>query len=211
MLSIPFYPNTKDNSHCVQACLKMALKYYFPKKTYSLTKLDNATNHKSNQWDTITMLFLASLHFQVQYYASFNNKKFAEQGETYLKTIWSTEVFKEQKKHSNFKREQNLIKKELKDTKITSHNRPATMSDIKRLFAKHYTVFAAINPYTLDGDKGYSSHLVVITAINSKTITFHDPGIPPIKNRVSTLADFKRGLCYPDKESATIIAFKPTS
>jgi len=99
----------------------------------------------------------------------------------------------------------------LKDSRIVSHNRPATVPDIKELFKKHYTVFAAINPYALDGDPGYDSHLVVITDINSKKITFHDPGLPPIKNRVSTLADFKRGLCYPDKESATIIAFKPIS
>jgi len=211
MLPIPFYPNTKDNSHCVQACLKMALKYYFPERNYGFAMLDKATNHKNNQWtwDTITMLFLASLNFQVQYYASFNNKKFAEQGEKYLKAIWSSEVFKEQKKHSNFKQEQNLIKKELKNSKITSYDRPATMTDVKRLFTKHYTIFAAINPYILDREKGYSSHLVVITAINSKTITFHDPGIPPIKNRIATLTAFKKGLCYPDKESATIIAFKP--
>jgi len=136
-------------------------------------------------------------------------KNSLRQGEKYLKAIWSPEVFKEQKKHSNFKQEQALIKKELQESRIIFHNRPATMADIKRLFTKHYTIFAAINPYVLDGDKGYSSHLVVITEINSKTITFHDPGIPPVKNRIATLAAFKKGLCYPDKEAATIIAFKP--
>jgi len=38
-MEISFFKNT-DNFHCMQACMKMILKYYFPKKTLYFKQID---------------------------------------------------------------------------------------------------------------------------------------------------------------------------
>ena len=38
--NVPFFPNTADNTHCLQAVLKMILKYFEPQKDYSFEELN---------------------------------------------------------------------------------------------------------------------------------------------------------------------------
>jgi len=47
---VPFYPNTEDNTHCLQACLKMVLKYFIQEKEYSYEDLDRVTAKVPGLW-----------------------------------------------------------------------------------------------------------------------------------------------------------------
>jgi hypothetical protein len=38
-IEMPFYPNTKDNTHCCQAALRSILKKIYPRKNFSYKKL----------------------------------------------------------------------------------------------------------------------------------------------------------------------------
>lgn len=48
--NIPFYSNTSDDTHCLQACLKMLLKYFYPNEEYSWEELDKLTGKKEGMW-----------------------------------------------------------------------------------------------------------------------------------------------------------------
>ncbi len=210
MLSIPFYKNLKDNSHCFQSCLKMLLKYYFPKKQYSFSYLDKKTSHKKNKWtwNSAPLLFLEKLGFTTINIENFDYKQFAQFGDEYLKMLFTEEIFKEQKKYSDLKKERLLAKKLIKNKKINLQRRYAQFNELAKLFKKKYLLLVPINAMVLDKKNGYSSHIVLITDINKKQIIFHDPGLPPYKNRIVTTQSFKKAMQYPYKEAASIIAIK---
>jgi len=196
MLSIPFYPNTKDNLHCSQACLKMILKYLFPNRNYSFSYLDKVTYHQKGKWtwDSALLIFLSSLGLEVIYIADFDFSKFAKFGEDYLKRIWDKKTFEIQKKYSNLSQERLLARQLIGNKKIKLIKKYPSLRDFKNLFKRGYLLLAAINPYALSKEDNYASHLVVILDITKKTIVFHDPGLPPIKNRRVFLKNFKRVL-----------------
>jgi len=208
--NIPFFPNTPDDTHCFQACLKSILKFYFPKKEYSFSYLDRVTAHKKGKWtwDTAGLLFLQKKGFSVTSIADFSYKKFIKNGEKYLKEIWTEEIFYTQKKFSDLKNEQYLAKK-LSDSKdIKLIERPATISDIKKLFNNGWIVMPSINPFVINNKKDYANHIIIITNLNDKMITFHDSGLPPLPNRKIPLTKFLKAFYYPDKESGSLIAIK---
>jgi len=210
MLTIPFYPNTKDDTHCVQACLKSILKFYFPKKDYSFAYLDKVSAHKKSKgtWHSAFFLFLVKNGFEVINIEDFDYKKFSKYGENFLKKNWPEEMFLTQKKFSDLKNEQKLAGKLVQNKKVILKMKPAMLHDIRLLFKKGYILLSVVNPYVLEKTKGYISHLVVITGLSKKTITFHDPGLPPLKNRKTSLKLFLRAMRYPSKESANLIAVK---
>jgi hypothetical protein len=140
------------------------------------------------------MLFLACLNFKVIYIADFDFYKFATLGEKYLAKIWSKDVYETQKKFSDFKQEQKLSRLVIKNRKIKLIKKNPTIDDINSLYKKGYLLLVSINPYSLDRLKGYASHLVVITNLTSKMITFHDPGLPPRPNRRVFNKNFEKAM-----------------
>jgi hypothetical protein len=196
MFKIPFYKNTKDNLHCVQACLKSVLKYYFSDQTYSFKYLDKVTHHQKNKWtwDIAMMLFLVRLNFEVIYMADFDFYKFAVLGEKYLRNLWSHKVYETQKRFSDFKQEQKLAKLLIKNKKVKLIKKYPNIKDLKLLYNKEYIILVSINPYRLEKEKGYASHLVIVTNLTKKTITFHDPGLPPHPNRKILIKTFSKAL-----------------
>lgn len=210
MLNIPFYKNLKDDCHCFQACLKMLLKYTFPDESYSYEKLNKLTSHGRNQWtwNTAGLIFLAKKGFEIVSIENFDHKQFAEFGNEYLRMIWSNEIFEEQKKHSNFKKEREWSRLFVKNKTIKHLRRPTTFSEIEKFFQKGYIVLVTITPFRSGKKMEYGRHIVVITDINKKTVTFHDPGLPPYENRVISRKDFQEALYFPYKEIASLIAVR---
>lgn len=211
MINIPFYANQKDDRHCFQSCLKMILKYYFPQNNYSFNYLDKVTAHKKYKWtwDTAGMLFLSEMKLGVILIDIFDYNKFAKIGEKYLMAIWPKEIFIAQKQFSDFRQEQKLAKKIIKyinDKKIKYLRRYVTFNDLLVLSQKGYLIIVTINPLVVLKKRGYGSHSVLITNVDKKNITFHDPGLPPFKNKKVPKRLFMKALGYPHKESAALIA-----
>lgn len=214
MLQIPFYQNLKDDTHCVQACLKSILKFYFPQKHYSFKFLDKVTVHKEGKWtwNSGMLLFLAKLGFEVVNIEDFSYREFAELGEKYLRRIWTDEVLAAQTKFSDIANERKLAKQLVEfvrtSKRLSLMERPAHLRDIRTMFRKGYILLCPLNPYVLDSREGYAGHVVVVTDVQRKTIMFHDPGLPPDKNRTASIALFIKAMCYASKDSARFIAVR---
>ncbi|MEW5805384.1 MAG: peptidase C39 family protein [Patescibacteria group bacterium] len=209
-LSIPFYSNTKDGLHCFQACLKSILKYYFPSKSYSFGHLDKVTAHKKGKytWDFAALLFLADLGFEVIYITPFDLKEFSLKGEKFLKSVWTDEVYQDQKKYSDFKQEQKLAKKLIKDKGISIKRRSTRISDIRKLFSRGFLLMVPVNSLVFEGIKGYYPHIVLINGITKYFIYFHDSGNPPHPNCKASIKKFWRAASYPDNSSVDLIAVR---
>lgn len=189
-----FYKNLKDDLHCFQAALLIVLSVYFPKKKYSYKEIDKISGFKKGAatWDSMALYWLAKKGFDVVRISSFDYKRFAKDGEAYLKWFWRPDVYEWQEKVSDFKKEQKAAKKLLPYVNFKHKN--ATVEEIEDLWAKHYSIIASVNPRILDNKKGYSSHSVVVTNMDASTITFHDPGLPPQENRKVTHRLFQKAL-----------------
>jgi hypothetical protein len=198
MLHIPFYPNSKDNSHCYQAVLKMVLKYYYPKETYSFDRLNAATNHRTGlwTWNSAGLMYLATRGSEVLNIENFDYAKFGHKGATYLRSIWSNDVYKVQREHCDLKTEKSFALRLSRHPKVKLLQRRATINDIRRLVTSGYLVMPTINPRVLDHMKGYSSHLVLVTNITAKYIWFHDPGLPSAPNRKVSIALFRKAFAW---------------
>lgn len=209
-MHIPFYPNTKDNMHCMQACLKSVLKYYFPKKKYSYRYLDVVTAHQPRRltWNSAAAVFLLNAGFEVMIIEDFSYASFARFGQRHLKKVWPVEMFRYQKKYSHLKQEQILAEKLVTDRRMTLTERPATIRDVRSLVARGYLVICFINPYVLCGQTDYGSHSVLVTRLTKDTVTFHDPGLPPKKNKTVPLKLFLQAMRYPYPASASIMAMR---
>ena len=209
-LNISFYPNTKDGFHCVQACLKSVLKFYFPRKDFSFKYLGKVTAHRRNKltWDFAMLLFLLKKGFDIIYVTKFNYKKFAKQGEKYLQSLWRDDVYQYQKKYSDLKEERKFATSLAKSKRIKYYQRAAKLSDFRNLFKGEYLIMASINPFVLDGEDEYGSHLVLITNITKNFIYFHDPGNPPIPNRKASIKKFWKAASYPNNNSVDLIAVR---
>lgn len=195
-IKIPFHKNLKDDLHCFQACLKMVLSFFVPKKNFTYKKLDEITGHKKGKWtwDTMTKLWLAKHNFLVIKISNFDYRKFAILGEKYLKKFWVSTVYETQKQMSDLKYEQYLSKKILSSRNIKLIKRRAKVKDIEKYFNQEFMIVALINPYILKRQKDYSSHSVVITGINKKFVIFHESGLPAKKNKKAPLKLFNKAL-----------------
>ena len=81
-LKIPFYANLKDDNHCLQACFKMVLKYYFPKRNYSFKELDKVSQHISGKWtwQGAFLLVLYKMGFEIVNIDAFDLKSSQQWG-----------------------------------------------------------------------------------------------------------------------------------
>jgi hypothetical protein len=188
----------------------MILKYYFPKKNYSFKKLDKLSKHVKGKWtwQGASLLVLSKMGFDVVNIENLDYKRLAKDGDKYLKNIWSEEVFNIQNQFSDLKQEQKIAQRMLKDKRFKLINREASFRDIEKYFNEGYMVVVSVNPCVFERKKCYSSHLVLVTDIDSRIITFHDPGLPPVKNKKVSRKLFEKAMTKPWKEDTNLIAVR---
>lgn len=207
-LAIPFYSNTPDDTHCFQACLKMALKYFLPNRDFSWRELDKMSAKKKNlwTWPIAAILNLKKLGFDIIVIENFNYERFANEGEDYLIEKYGKEVAEAQIKHSDIAQERKFARKLIKEFKLIE--RPAKFTEIKKLISQGYIIICNVNSRILNNKKGYSGHFVVIVGIQDKKIIFHDPGLPASPNRDVSKKTFEKAWAYPSEDAKNIIALK---
>lgn len=206
--SIPFYGNSTDNTHCFQAAIRMVLKHFLPKEEFPYDKLDIISKKIKGKgtWPTATMLWLKENGFEIVDIEEFDYQKFIKEGENYLRHAYGDEVADVQIKYSDIDQERKLAREFLK--KVSFENRESKIEDISKLMKKGYLLILNVNSNALNNEKGYAGHFVVVTGINNKTITIHDPGLPPTENRIINLTTFEKAWAYPDSSAKNIIAIR---
>jgi hypothetical protein len=204
----PFFGNTRDNTHCFQACMRMVLKYYLPKKNFTWKELEKLSAKKKGKWtwSTQMLLNLKKMGFDVVTMDTFDIDAFIERGGEFLIEAWGKEVGEAQIKHSDIAQERRLFKK-LKKEIVTERYAP-TMSDIRMLLKKGYLVKCTVNSSALNKRKGYAGHGVLVYGIDKSHVYLHDPGLPPHPHRKVTRALFKKAWMYPQDGDQALVAMR---
>lgn len=205
---IKFFPNTPDNTHCFQACLKMILKYYFPNEDYSWENLDRISAKTEGlwTWPMAGLVWLSDKGVEVKNIEAFDYKMFSKKGSDYLIEAFGKEVGESQVEHSDIRREVIIAKEFIKKIKI--EKRIPEIKDIQVLIKNDYLVMCNVNGMILNNKKGYSGHFILIKAFNDSGFIVNDPGLPEFEDRFVFFELFDKAWSYPDKKARDIKAFK---
>lgn len=208
MKNVPFFSNTDDDTHCVQAVFRMALKYFLPKSDFSWQELDRMSKKqpaKGTWWFPMIAEF-KKLGINSTYIEAFDYQKYFVEGDSYLEAFYGKETATWFATKSNIKDVRNLIPEFLSGTDLI--NRPATLTDIIDLLDDGWLVGAEINTKILLGQPGFNGHMVLIYDHKDNDFIVHDPGLPARPHRPIDKQKFSQSWMYSGPEKAALVAFK---
>lgn len=205
---VPFFGNAKDDTHCVQAVLKMVLKYFLPKRNFDWKELDRISKKERNlgTWLVPVLIWFAKQKFDVINVEQFDYDRYYREGEPYIKKIFPKRAAEWYLKKSNLKSIKRRIPEFLRI--VTTHKRYAKANEIRELLDRGYLVTSDVNSDMLNGKKGYNSHLVLIIGYEKNNFILHDPGLPPQKNHKVTSKLFQKAWSKKYKSGPNLTAFK---
>jgi hypothetical protein len=212
MNEVPFFANTVDDIHCVQACFKIILKYFLPDRDFSYLQLDRMSQRQPRKgtWWPPMLLELQKLGLKVKCIEGFNYQAFYRQGEEYVRQIYPEPTLRYYLQDSNLMDIKGLIPNFLK--KVDVKDRPATLQDLRALLENGWLVAVDLNAAVLNDLKtaDYVGHMVVVVAIDQNNIWLHDPGLPPRPNRKISLHKFTKAWFWAGEKNAGLVAVKST-
>lgn len=205
---VPFYSNTPDNMHCLQAVIRMVLKYFLSEREFSWKQLDKMTAKKKDRWtwSMWVMLNLKKMGFDIVNMEDFDYERFSKEGGKYLIEKYGREVGEAQIKNSDIPQEMKIAKEFVKV--FGSKFRIPSLGDIRKLLGQGYLVVCNVNFFALDGKKGYAGHSVLVSDSDGKNIFLHDPGLPPKKNKKVPVRRFMKAWAYPTAREKNLTAYK---
>jgi len=203
MRQIPFYANKKDNLHCFGACVKSALKYFFPKKNYTWKEIDKITQKGLGLscWPMAGLVYFAKHGIEVKVIDPFSYQKFAKKGLNFLKKILGEKEFNKDFNADKkiFLQAEKSVKELVKNPKIKVIKKIATFKDIKKAFKNYDVVMVGVNAKMLYNHKGTTNHIVIILEIQKNNIILHDSGLPPHRAVKISLKNFKKAFLYNER------------
>ncbi len=208
MRRVPFYANTKDNTRCFQAALKMVLNYFIPDKTFSWKRMDAITEKEKDMW-TWPIKGVLALHrmgFDIVSIDIFDYEQFILDPKGYLRHEYGEEVAREQILHSDVSQAGIDAKEMIREVSI--QRRTPVFADIRQLLDEKRLLVCLVNAQTLNRKKGYVGHFVVVWKCTEKMVYLHDPGLPPRKNRRVTRRVFEEAWADPNEKAKGIMAFR---
>jgi hypothetical protein len=205
---VPFYPNTGDGMHYVQACIRIMLKYFFPEKEYTWEELDKFTykyEGRGTWWFPFVLKF-KDMGLDVIDISNFNLKRYYEESEDYLRENNKPEVADWILEKSNLLEVKKYIPEFLE--KVDFKNRTASIEELKNFVNDGWLVGVDLNSRTLNKKEGYSSHMVVVFDYDDGVFTLHDPGLPPHPNRKVSESLFLQAWEYAGSEHKSLMAIR---
>lgn len=208
MKNVPFFANTADDTHCVQASFRIMLKYFMPEREFSYDQLDEMSQKRTGKgtWWLPLLLELNRLEIAVKNIGRFDYKQFYRDGETYVRRIYPKETADYHLNRTNLNAIKPYIPEFLKNIEFES--RPAVPSDIDKLLAQGWLVALALNSRTLNNQPGFVGHVVVVFKANDKYVWLHDPGLPPKPNRKISRQKLAESWYWSGQDNAALIALK---
>jgi hypothetical protein len=208
---VPFYSNTPDDTHCMQASYRMVLKYFEPKKNFSWNELDRITAKQKDMWTwpMAGLCWFVKQGYEVVYIEDFDYRAFSAQKEKYLFSRYGDQLAKEQIKHSKISEELKWVSIFL-DT-VNVQNRIPVIDEIKNFLCSGYLVVVSVNYRSLHNKDGYVGHAVVVKGFKKGGIILHDPGSPGLENFEVSFEQFSKGWSYPTHRENNITAIKKKS
>jgi len=147
---VPFFANTKDDTHCYQAALRMVLKYFIPSKSYSYKLLDKITEKKEGMWTWALKgnIALRKMGFDVFVFNTFDFDHFIREPKGYLRHKYGEEVAREQILHSDVDQAGIDAKQAVRE--LTIQKLIPTFADIGRLLGEGRLLICLVNSQKLN-------------------------------------------------------------
>ncbi|MCD6476997.1 MAG: hypothetical protein J7K26_02425 [Candidatus Aenigmarchaeota archaeon] len=205
-MNIPIFPNSSDDIHCLQACMKMVLKYYFPEKDFSFEQINELMGlGKRKLWSTPVqaVVVLDDLGLNVKCYASFNFEEYVENPMQYIKNNYND--WKTILNYLDVDLDVRFLKEAINRNLV--ENKLLMFDDIIKFFKENAIIIVILNINKFENKEGYLGHAVVITDIGEDYVEFHDPGLPPIPNRRIDKEKFIKAWYDKDTDRSAIIIF----
>ena len=210
MIKVPFFANTKDDTHCVQACFKMVLKFYFPDKDFSFEELD-AMSYKvpgKGTWWFPALKQLEAMGVKCKIIELFDYQRYFKEGADYLVEFYGPQIATSILKTTNLEEVKHLIPALFPG--VAYENRTAGISDIDELLSDGWLVAPEISSSVINNHVGTTAHMVIVFANDGSNYTFHDPGLPPRAGRVESKKLFQIAMQYAGENNTALLAFRPT-
>ena len=206
-MEIPFYPNSKNGMNCMQACMQMILKYYFPEKDYSLEKLNELTGVGNRKiWSNIRQaaVVLDDLGLKVESYSTGDIELFLKNPKEYAREHYNDweSILKKIDLDLNVEFTKECLKRGLFEHKKTSFEEIGSFFDEGRL------IMCALNMNIFENKEWYRGHFVLITDIREDKIQFHDPGLPPVPNRIEEKDKFIEAFYSHDTDRGVVVVLR---
>lgn len=191
MKVVPFYPNSPDNLHCLQACIKSVTQYYFPDKHFSDKEIDVFTCFESGwSWIIAAVNWLDELGLQIKLYSPFPYDQLILEGEKFMKKFKGEAVYEYEKQNGSYKNLP-LIQKsaELMITRKLWEQNKLNNSDLAQLLKNEQvlaigkTVYEWLSGNYLPLEKLHSHYVLIIKEYSPGIWKVHDPGLPPAPER----------------------------
>lgn len=207
-MKIPFFPNTGDGTHCLQAVLMMALGYFFPDRKYTYEELDRISGKLPGKWTwpTRAMLWCFKEGLEVGLIEEFDYKDFADRGGEYLIERFGKEVGEAQIANSDIKSELEVARQFAKIAPL--EYRVPEIDDIKKLLKEDSVVIVNLNAAALYNVDGYSGHFVVVCDVKKDSVILNDPGIPAKAGVSVTFERFNAAWAYPTTRDKNLMFIK---
>ncbi len=208
MKHVPFFPNTADNLHCYQACLKMVLKYFLPQKDFSFDTLDELTGQKEGlwTWPIRGLISLINMGFDIRTIQDFDVQEFIIRGLEYISDKHGPLIAREQNIHGDVEQARRDFRENIH--RISNTTKIPTFIDLRQLLNDGYLVICNVNAKAMQHEEGYEGHFVCVYNVDSSCIFLHDPGLPFHESVQLTFDEFERVWAYPDAQAKNIMAFK---
>lgn len=176
-ISVPFYPNHEDDMHCMLSVYQSIFDYFLNNKL-SWDEIEELTGYEPNKaaW-SVKVLTYMSKYFDIKMIEPFDYNKYFKDGESYLHTLFNEEELDWQRKNSNILEFRESIPEFLE--KVSPICRSASIADIDEMLEVGRLVFITLNSQSLNDNKGYTSHAILVLSKDKDSYVFHDPGLPP--------------------------------
>jgi hypothetical protein len=210
MKKVPFFANTPDDTHCVQAGFATMLKFFLPERDFSYERLDEMSQRQPGKgtWWPPMLIELQNLGLEVKCIEGFDYKRFSIEGKPYVRSLYRPETAEYYLNHSNLMEIRGLIPKFLKNVDVQM--RPATIDDLVGLLADGWLVGIDLNAVVLnDLDRDdYVGHMVVLFDASKDNFWLHDPGLPPRPNIQVSRQKIQEAWFWSGRETAGLVAVK---
>lgn len=180
--NVPFYENTRDNTHCFQAAIRMVLKYYFPDEEYSFDELEVITHKPKDKWTwpMAGLTYLADHDLAVIHISDLDYERFGREGRTYLEDYLPAKNMQMQEEHSDLDLAK-LDAAEYSGSNVVRHHRMPKYDDLIQLSNDGYLLIAYVK----------RKHFVVVYKVTDDAVELHNPGLPPAKAAIMTRNEFE--------------------
>jgi len=163
-------------------------------------------------WQFAALLGLANLGYKVVDHEAFDPDEFVTDiTSTIRKQVGDDAVADKIIAETDLEAEAARVAEGLAHPNVEFINGIPTFDDVRSAVNQGAFVISNVNSRILAGEDGHRGHFVVVEAIESGSVRFENPGLPPASNQVVDIDRFIRAWHDPSPSMANYIAVYPTA